>query len=56
MTLTGHFLGGVDDMSKLFHTARFLFGLLVVLSLLLLPSLSPYRTMATPGFLDPHLC
>ena len=56
MTLTGHFLGGVDDMSKLFHTARFLFGLLAVLSLLLLPSLSPYRTMATPGFLDPHLC
>ena len=40
-------------MLKLFRTARFLFGLLAVLSLLLLPSLSPYRTMASPGFLDP---
>ena len=36
MTLTDHFLGGVDDMLKLFRTARFLFGLLAVLSLLLL--------------------
>jgi hypothetical protein len=52
MTLTGHFLGGVDYMLKSFRTARFLFGLLAVLSLLLLPSLSPYRTMAFPGFLD----
>jgi manganese oxidase len=53
MTLTGHFLGGVDYMLRSFRTARFLFGLLAVLSLLLLPSLSPYRTMAFPGFLDP---
>ncbi len=52
MTMTGHFLGGVD-MLKLFHTARFIFGLLAVLSLLLLPSLSPYRTMASSSFLDP---
>ena len=52
MTMTGHFLGGVD-MLKLLRTARFLFGLLAVLSLLLLPSLSPYRTMASSSFLDP---
>ena len=52
MTLTGHFLDGLD-MLKLFRTARFLFGMLAVLSLLLLPSLSPYRTMASPSFLDP---
>ena len=52
MTLTGHFLDGLD-MLKLFRTARFLFGMLAVLSLLLLPSLSPYRTMASSSFLDP---
>ena len=40
-------------MLKLFRTARFLFGMLAVLSLLLLPSLSPSRTMASPRFLDP---
>ena len=40
-------------MLKLFRTARFLFGMLAVLSLLLLPSLSPYRTMASSSFLDP---
>ena len=51
MTLTDHFLGGRVDMLKLLRTARFLFGLLVVLSLLLL-SPSPYRTMASSSFLD----
>ena len=40
-------------MLKLFRTARFLFGLLAVLSLLLLLSPSPYRTMASSSFLDP---